>query len=504
MEKNNLPRGYKVYLPLAVLFVLLVFLLPRNPKFNYDYRKGSPWMYETLISQFDFPVLKTEAQLQQEMIEAWSSIVPYFRLDLDAVSNLDKRLSDKDFGSHPAVRGVLAEALSSVYSKGIVSETGLPADPNVLANETGQIYVQQDRMAVKVSVSEVYTVDQATAYIIDELKKAFPKVNVDSLWNAAGLSDLVRADLIYDQRTTDLVHEESVENISPTSGVIKAGQEIVANGEIVTAEIEQLLDSYKAEYNASIGYEAPSVYQWLSNILIAFSLVLMLFLAMFYCNYTIFSQYNKYLYLLLVFAIAAVASCVVAITDPSLFYMIPFTLIALYLLAFFKTRMVFAVYVISLLPMLVTAPEGMELFIMYLVAGGVGIFVFGFFNKGWLQFVTAFIVFVVMVIVWGAFRLAEGPNALTGYSTIVKMALGAFMSVAGYPLIFLFEKIFKLVSNSKLVELSDTSNKLLRELADKAPGTFQHSLQVMNLADAAAVRLMPMCFWCVQVPFTMT
>jgi putative nucleotidyltransferase with HDIG domain len=116
----------------------------------------------------------------------------------------------------------------------------------------------------------------------------------------------------------------------------------------------------------------------------------------------------------------------------------------------------------------------------------VGILVFGRFNKGWLQFVTAFIVFIVMGLVWSAFRLIEGPGSLNEYRPILNMALAAFMTVAGYPLIYLFEKLFALISNSKLVDLSDTSNKLLRELADKAPGTFQHSLQVMNLSDAAA------------------
>ena len=156
------------------------------------------------------------------------------------------------------------------------------------------------------------------------------------------------------------------------------------------------------------------------------------------------------------------------------------------MLAFFSKRVVFSVYFISLLPMLVFAPNGMELFVMYLVAGAVGMLVFGFFNRGWLQFVTALIVFAVMTLVWGAFRLIEGPGGLSDYHTVIDMLLGSLMSVAGYPLIFLFEKIFKLVSTTKLVELSDTSNKLLRELADKAPGTFQHSLQVMNLADAAA------------------
>ena len=268
--------------------------------------------------------------------------------------------------------------------------------------------------------------------------------------------------------------------------MVRSGQVIVSEGEIVTAEIEQILDSYKVEYESNLGYNGPRAFQWLGNVFIAFSLVLILFLAILFCNYRIFDQYNKYLYLLLIFAISAVISSIVAATDSSLFYMMPFTLMALYLLAFFKKRVVFTVYIISLLPLLIFAPNGMELFVMYLAAGVVGILVFARFNKGWLQFVTALIVFLVMVLVWGAFRLIDGPGGLTGYRVIWNMALAALMSVAGYPLIYLFEKIFALVSNSKLVELSETSNKLLRELADKAPGTFQHCLQVMNLADAAA------------------
>ena len=165
--------------------------------------------------------------------------------------------------------------------------------------------------------------------------------------------------------------------------------------------------------------------------------------------------------------------------------MMPFLLIVFYQLAFFSRRMVFSVYFISLLPMLIMAPNGMELFVIYLVAGTVGILVFEYFNKGWLQFVTALILFVVMVTVWMAFRLVEGMTS-ADYGTIIDIALCAVLSVAGYPLVYLFEKIFRLVSVSKLVDLSDTSNPLLRMLADKAPGTFQHSLQVMNLADAVA------------------
>ena len=486
MEKFNLPRKFKVYLPLLALFMILVFMMPRSPKFNYDYRKGSPWLHETLVAQFDFPVLKTEAQLLEEREKAGSVFIPYYKLDGKVASRSMNAVSSLELGKWTDAKVVISDALTSLYSKGITAPNavadieGMRTDPDAL------VYIQKDRRAVKVPLSEVYTLEDATAFLHESLAKALPRCNVDSLVTAASLSSLIVPDLVYDQQTTDLIHEESINYISPTQGVIRAGQVIVSEGEIVTAEIEQLLDSYRAEYNTSVGYGESRTFMWTGNILIAFFIVLVLFLAICYCNFRIFDEFNKYLYLLMIFALAAVGSSIVAKTDASLFYLMPFTLISMYLLAFFTKRMVFSVYFISLLPMMIFAPNGVELFMMYLVAGSIAMLVFGFFNRGWLQFVTAFIVFAVMTVVWGAFRLIDGVAGLKEYHTVFDMALGSLLSVAGYPLIYLFEKIFKLVSNTKLAELSDTNNKLLRILADKAPGTFHHSLQVMNLADAAA------------------
>ncbi len=486
MEKINFPRSLRAYLPLMALFVVLIFMMPKSPKFSYDYKKGAPWMYETLVAQFDFPVLKTDAQLLEEREKAGSYVVPYFKLDSKISYQNLKAVSELDLGDSDVAKVSISDALTSLYSRGIISPTSVKGDDGMDLSSEALIYVQKDRRAVKIPVSEVVNVEDAPEYVLAAIAKAVPGCNADSLFKAAGISSYIVPNLIYDQTTTDLVQEESMNYISTTSGVIRAGQVIVSEGEIVTAEIEQLLKSYKAEFDMNVGYSDARPFMWLGNVLIAFSIVLVLFLAICYCNFKIFEEYNKYLYLLMIFALAAVGSSMVAKTDPILFYMMPFTLISLYLLAFFPKRVVFSVYFISLLPMMIFAPDGVELFIMYLVAGTVAMLVFGYFNRGWLQFVTAFIVFVVMTIIWGAFRLIDGVEGLKDYGIVLNMALGSLLSVAGYPLIFLFEKVFKLVSNSKLAELSDTNNTLLRTLADKCPGTFQHVLQVMNISDAAA------------------
>ena len=440
-------------------------------------------MHENLIAQFDFPILKTDIQIQQEMEKAWQSVIPYYRLNKSVSAQAEKNLLSADLGKYSSLRPELAASLKIIYDRGIISSRSLE-DAKELNSEL--IYIQKDNRANKVPQSEIYTVESAVEAFRNAVAQVCFNADVDSLFRAASLSELIQPDLIFDEQTTDLVHDEAINYISTTQGIARSGQTIVSKGEIVTAEIAQLLDSYKAEFNRSIGTDAPSAYRIISTILLAFSLVLVLFLAIYYCNSRIFDQYNKYLYLLMVFALSAVASSVISRIGQEYFYMVPFTLIALYLLAFFKKRVVFTVYVISLLPLLIFAREGVELFVMYLVAGVVGMLVFSIFNRGWLQFVTALIVFVVMTLVWVAFNMTEGFGELLDYAMILLMAFGALLSVAAYPLIYLFEKIFKLVSNSKLVELSDTGNKLLRQLADKAPGTFQHSLQVMNLADAVA------------------
>ena len=483
MDKIQFPRRFRVYAALLILATVITFLLPRTPKFAYDYKKGEPWSYETLVAKFDFPILKTELQLQREKEKLASEIIPYFRYDASQDFRAHAILGQTDLGRCEFVRPHLASALSELYSRNILPDHYNQVD-TVLSSR--YIYVQREGAATKVPVDEVYTLASAREELKKVLKMACPYENVDSLYSAARLDNLIHQDLIIDKKITDDMYKASIENLSPTQGIFKAHQTIVKYGDTVTSEVEQILDSYKKEYDSSIGYNGSEAFLWIGNAFIALALVFVLFLAIYYCNDKVFADTKKYLYLLMMFLMSFTAASLASKTNANLFYIIPFNLLALYLLAFFKRRMVYVVYIISLIPLLLFAPDGIEAFVIYMLSGAIGMFVFERFNKGWLQFVTAFIVFVTMVLTWTAFRLIEDVESIKSYAVIADMALSALLMVAAYPLIYLFEKVFRLVSTSKLVELSDTSNKLLRMLADKAPGTFQHSLQVMNLADAAA------------------
>lgn len=482
MDKVRFPSSKKVYLSLLALAVILLFILPRVGKFSYDYKKGSPWMYETLVAQFDFPVMKTEEQLAQEREALGSKIVPYYKNSPDVRSSVINSLKDLDLGEYEDLRKPLLERVDAIYSKGVVSSY----DAKALGSD-GVILIKKNKRAVKYPVSEVFTIDEAKSSLVRTIARSGLVANADSLALVTGISDLIVPDLIFDQQATDLIHFRSADNISLTSGVVESGSTIVSKGEIVTSEIQQILDSYKKEYENSVGYSGPVGLLWLSNALLAMLLVALLFFVILYTNADIFQDLNRFLYILLLFLLSTAAAIFIDKISASLLYMVPFTLIALYMLAFFKKRVVLPVYIISLLPLLIFCHNGVELFVMFLSAGIISVYTFGSFSRGWLQFVNALFIFLALAVVWLVFRLADGFESANYLRTLIFLFLGSIFCVAGYPLIYLFEKMFRLVSNTRLAELCDTnSNRLLQELSTKAPGTFQHSLQVMNMCDAAA------------------
>lgn len=485
MAKTGIPREPKIYFSLFLLFLLLMFMMPRTGKFNYDYKKGSPWMYETLVSQIDFPILKTNEQIQAERDAAGQRIVPYYKFSDETARTNIRSAEGLNYGEYSYLRSKVLESLTNIYERGVMSDDSSVKESGASASDD-VIFVQKDKRAIKMPASDVYTISTAKAKLKSEVKQAYPSVNADSIFTVAGVNDVLVPNLVYDKETTNLVHAASADDISPTDGFVNAGQLIVTKGEIVTAEIEQLLDSYKAEYATSLGYSRPRVFLWIGNGLISLALVLILFLSIFYTAPDVFKQANRYLYLLFIFTLAAFTAFAVDTLNPSLLYMMPFSLTALYLLAFFRKRVVLPVYVISLMPLLIYAHNGVELFLLYLVSGVVTMFVFQFFNKGWRQFVMAMICFACQFLTFVGFRLINDGSTLDDPWLVAYIFFGSMLSVAGYPIIYLLEKIFGLVSSSRLQELCDPNNKLLRQLAQKAPGTFQHSLQVMNLADAVA------------------
>ena len=474
MKSNSLLR---TLFPLSIAFLLLVLLMPRNARFAYDYHKGRTWKYETLYAQFDFPIYKTEEQMLAERGDASAEVIPYYKYSDEIVSRNVNAAERLELGT---LRSAAVSALRAIYQKGVMAD-----DRNLRRGDAGAevLYIQRDKRATKVPFSEVYRVTDARARLLSDLT-AVSGGDVDSLLRATGAYELLEPNLLYDEQTTALVHAESATNVSPTSGYVNAGQLIVKEDEIVTAEIEQMLDSYKREFEANMGYTGPPVLMMLGNVLIALAIVSLLLLSILLNNKRILAD-SRYPYIVVVFLLGALTALILVRVNEKALYLVPFTLVALLLQAFMKNRLVVPIYVVSLLPLLIFSHDGAVLFVMFFVAGMVGTLAFRYFNRGWKQFITALITFCVLALSYLGFHAAE-LVAGNVWSALLSLFIGSMLTVAGYPLVYLFERLFNLVSISRLIELCDVSNPLIRELEQKAPGTFQHSLQVMNMVDIVA------------------
>ena len=467
---------WKAVIPLVVSFAVLMVLVPRTAKWGYDYSKGQAWRYETLVAQFDFPLLKTTEQIAKEKADLSSTVIPYYKMSTEVVGESFRKIEGMSFADVPGLKSSLVRHLSDIYNKGIIPE---------IQDNVELLYVQKGKRAEKVPVSEVYLLPQARIALLHGVSTDCPEVNVDSIIRSKSIYDLLAVNLVYDEQITALVHSQTQSMVSTTSGFVNAGTIIVNNGELITAEVAQMLDSYKAEYEQSYGYDKPLAAIWLGNALLVLGILICLYFAIYFSNAMIFKDYNRYLYVVVVFTLIASVELILIKFAPQWIFIFPFSVAALYLQAFFRTRVIYPVYIATLLPLLLFAENGAAVFMMYLVSGVITLYVFKHFSKGAKQFIAASINFVCTAVLFSAFVITGVIN-VDYLPTLGLICIGSILQVALHPFVYLLERSFNLESSTRLQELSDTSNELLRQLEQKAPGTFQHSLQVMNLASAAA------------------
>lgn len=474
-------KNPKVYVAFAIAFLLVLFFYPMELRFKYDYQRGRPWMYETLIAPIDFPILKTEAEILEEVDAAAEQLLPVFRYDREIVLDQMKKLNlwMDSLSLDGKCIEIMNQAVGHIYDKGVLPPLNNESDYPM-------IVMLRDRNLSEVPCAEVYNEKTVPMYLRFSLSDQVDPMLADSLVNALVDHKLMQANLVYDQKRTELLHKEAIDYISPTKGMCYTGQLIVTEGETVTPQIEQLLDSYKAEYEQSIGLSGERWVLWIGHSAILLILLFLLFLVMFYAEKDMFQQRNNLHFILLLFCISFLVTIFAVGRNPYTPYLIPYTVFALYLVSFYPAGFAFRTYSILILPLLILPAQGLELYVANLLSGAIGILCFRHFNGGWLQFLNATFAVLGLVVCYLAFRLTiEGTLDTVSYEIILFCILNGFLIVAAYPLVYLFEKIFSFVSDATLKELTNTNSKLLLELSRKAPGTFQHCLQVANLSEAA-------------------
>lgn len=486
--RNSHAVIYRTFLFL-ICIASIVYVFPKEGKFKYeiDNLKGKPWPHDILIAPFDFAIKKSQEELDKERQEVHANSKLYFRYDTTVYNeSLKKFRANLDKAGARQQAQYLREGkpiLDSVYSRGIIQVSDViekqPPDYEIAVIENN---VEEER-----TLGSFFTIRTADQYIFEQVSK---EANLDKEFLFESLGGVITHNVFYDDSTTQRVLKQALDNISPTKDRISNGVKIISKGEIVTQEKYEILQSLKAEYEAESGGTSNYIFMLLGQSIIVSCCLLILLVFLWLFRRDIFLDNTRITFILfLVMLSIYIVHFGLKIERVSI-YMLPFCILPVIVRAFYDTRIALFTHLVTILMSSFLAPNRFEFAFIQIVAGIVAIFSIVNMRNRSQVFLAAGTIFLAYSAAYlGISITQEGRLATIDYHTFLWFAVSAMLTLFSYPLIFIFEKMFGFISDVSLLELSDTNSALLRELASRAPGTFQHSLQVANLAEEAIYKI---------------
>lgn len=479
---------YKV-LVFAGTVALIVYFLPREGKFSYQFDLNKPWKYGQLMATFDFPIYKDEAVVKKEQDSLLASFQPYYRLNKTVEKDAVRKLKE-NYKKHlnqivPSVGYLhhLEKTLKEIYAKGIASAEDIS---QIKKDSVTFIMVVEDKLANQQLADNVYSVKEAYEYLLSADTIHYKK----EILRRGSLNEYVLPNLTYDSEKTEAAKKELLDNYSWANGVVQSGQKIIDRGEIIDQRTYNILESLKKESikrSESIGQKQLILGGQILFIGILM-LCFMLYMELFRKDYYERKGSMPLLFSLIMFYCIVTALMI----SNNLFsiYIIPYAMLPIITRIFLDSRTAFITHVITILACSITLRYPHEFILLQLTAGLVAIYSLRELSQRSQLFRTAILVIVTYIVLYFSFELiTENDLSKLNRSMYIYFVINGILLLFTYPLLFLLEKIFSFTSNVTLVELSNINNNLLRQLSETVPGTFQHSLQVANLAAEAAIRI---------------
>ena len=487
--------------------IVITLLFPKLGKFQYEYQQGRPWLHEDLVTPFDFPIIKSKKEIDVEISQIKANTKLLFKNDTHQIrltkeilpANIERELInlgknqqiDKtilDIESNIELENAYISSISkkgndcidSLYGIGIIQNN----DKIVGNNKDFIVYLFVDEN----EYHEQFLGDFFTLPAAVEKIKAFcsslEKTQRQILESA--LLQSIRPNILYDDATTIKFHTNELNNIVTTKGAVSAGQIIISNGEIVNEEKIMLLDSYKKYYNKERGGLKNRFSIIAGQVIFVGIHLLFLYFFLTLFRKDILRSYKKTFSILTLEIVALMMVFFITQFNGLSIYILPYTILPILIRSFYDTRLALFAHIIAILLSAYFAPNNYEFLILQIGAGMISIFSFVGFRKRAQLFLTIFLIFLTYSTLFTAITLMKN-GTIPKESTVMYFYffISCFLTLLSFAFIFIFEKIFGLYSDFTLLEISDTNSKLLKELSVKAPGTFQHSIQVANIAEAA-------------------
>lgn len=474
---------YKYFL-YVVSVALIVFFFPKGGKFKYEFQKGKPWQYENLYAPIDFSIQKTQEEIQEEQSSIRANKTDYYTYNASLISD---------------VKQEVREGLNALLQSGNYTSSERQSLRNASEEVIDEIYVRgifqnlpQSKSTVVVKSNEVQPISPSDYLSLEQAKKKvtelFSDVGVDGAERVLPLlRSSLKANIFYDDTLTESALNEELSKISYTRGEVDQGQLIISKGEIVESDDFKILNSLKDEYESDLWMGSNYYFILLGYTILVALVLIMLFLFLKRYRNEIFQNNNKVTFIFFNILLMVVATTMMVKHYEDFIYMVPLCILPLILKNFFDARLGLFVHVLTVLILGFIVPNSFEYIFLQIITGIVTILTASELYKRANLFISVGQITLIYIVGYFAFHaIHEGNMDNIEWILFGVFVLNGLLTLFAQPLIYMFEKIFGLVSDVSLLELSDTNSKLLKELSDKAPGTFHHSLQVANLAEAAA------------------
>ena len=491
--KTNQRFSYKNLIYKSLIFIatvsVIVYFLPNEGKFNYQFDINKPWKCGLLQASFDFPIYKNDIQVQKEQDSILADYQPYFQIDKEAEKNVLSKLRE-DYNktlrhSLPGTDYVryIERTLKALYEDGIIAGNDLKRmeEDSIIA-----IRLVDKNVATSRFIDQLYTVKEAYEYLLNADTTHYKK----KILQQCNLNDYITPNLVYDEEKSEAAQKDLLSNISWANGFVLNGQKIIDRGEIVDEQTYNILESLRKEWEKRSDSVQEKRLTLAGQILYVgiFLFCFMAYLELFRADY-----YERKGTLTLLFALIVffpVLSSIMVEQNLSGIYVVPFAMIPIIVRVFLDSRTAFMAHVTIILLCSITLRFPHEFILLQVVAGMVAIYSLRELSQRSQLLRTALVVFISYALLYFAFELIHEDD-LTKLNTrmYIYFMINGILLLFAYPLLFLLEKIFGFTSDVTLVELSNINNSLLREMSEVAPGTFQHSLQMANLAAAAANKI---------------
>ncbi|MGV6828197.1 MAG: HD family phosphohydrolase [Flavobacteriales bacterium] len=483
---KNQSLFYKIFLFVIATF-LIIYLFPKGGHFKYNFQKGKPWQYENLYAPFTFTIKKNENTINEEIEAIKENSIPFFDYDITKAQRATAKYNElfdvvfndtlyntnaikaKQFGQ---------QILKKIYNKGVIDE---------LHNYEGQkiIYLKKGNEVEKLPYHQLTQFDKVEDVILSEINQNNLQ-SLESFYNEL-ISQLLEANVTFNKELTQSTIESAIKAINPNQGVIEKDERIIAKGEVVEGNKFRILSSLKSEYESQVWTQTNYYWLILGYFILVSLVFLMLFLFLKKYRNEIYNNNTKLTFIFFNIILMVFLTTLIIKIDANYVYIVPLCILPLILKTFFDARLGLFVHVLTILILGFIVPNSFEFLFLQIIAGIVTILTVSELYKRANLFISISQITLIYIVGYFAFFIIqEGNIELIEWKNFGYFILCGLVTLFAFPLVYVYEKMFGLVSDVSLLELSDTNSKLLKELSNKAPGTFHHSLNVANLAEAAA------------------